>query len=186
MPKTNRKQQRRRTHHPVVTVVVILLLIGVSIFISKMLASRTTDDVEDNKKDNPETTTIEKVEKAPTEVAPSSDESEKKTPVQNDGEDPNTKEYITGALTMAEVSGDTLRIRANIDQYLASGTCTLNMYSDFNTAFSDSAAIIPLASNSTCEGFDIPVSNFASGHWHIVINLTSGDKIGTVTGEINL
>ncbi|MBQ6511032.1 hypothetical protein IJI94_03695 [Candidatus Saccharibacteria bacterium] len=186
MPKTNRKNSRRRTHHPVVTVVVILLLIGVSIFVSKMLANRATDDVESDKKDNTETTKVEKVEKVPTDTTTSSDETEQKTPIQNDGADPNTKDSLTGALTMAEVSGDTLRIRANIDQYLASGACTLNMYSDFNTAFSDSAAIIPLASNSTCEGFDIPVSNFASGHWHIVIDLTSGDKIGTVTGEINL
>lgn len=187
MPKTNSRNRRRRTHHPLVTIVIIVLLIGISLFISKALADRVSDvETEDNKKENPETTKVEGIEKAPTENAPSTTNEDDKTPIQNEGENPNNKDSLTGAITMAEPSGQILRIRLNIDQYLATGTCKLTLYSDNGKSFTDSAAIIPTASTSSCEGFDINLSNLSSGHWYISIDLASDNKTGTITGEVNI
>lgn len=186
MAKINKKNRRRRTHHPVVTVVVILFLIGVLIFVSKLLVNRTADDAEDNKKSNPETSQNKKAEKTPTEDNSPSDDNEHKTPIQNDGEDPNIKDSLTGVLTMADILDGVLRIRVNIDQYLSSGTCKLTLYSESGKTFTVDAAIIPSASTSTCEGFDISTSNLSSGHWYISIDLESSDKTGIITGETNL
>ena len=182
MSKTNRRNQRRRTHHPVVTVIVIFLLVGVLFFVSKMLADNTSDGTEDNKKNTTEITKTEKTEKAPTETQAPKDEDDQKTPIQNDGDDPNTKD----SLTMSEVTGEILHIRLNIDQYLSSGTCNLTLTSSYGTTFTDNANIVPSPSTSTCEGFDIATSDLASGTWAINIDLESGGKTGTITGEVNL
>ncbi len=184
MVKTNSKN-RRRTHHPAVTLVVIGILIGVLFFVSKMLADNASDVTEESKRDT-NTTKVEKTEKTPTENQTTSDNGDNKTPIQNDGDDPNAMESLTGVITMAELSNGMVRIRVNIDQYLASGTCKLDMRSNSGTTFTDSAIIIPSSSTSTCEGFDIPVLSLSSGHWNININLESNNKTGTITGDINI
>ena len=186
MAKINSKNRRRRTHHPAVTVFVIVLLVAILVFVSKMLADNTSDNNESDKQNSPEVEKVEKVEKTVTESQVNQDEEDQKTPIQNDGDDPNTKDFLTGVLTMAEVSGDVLRIRLNIDQYLASGNCELTLTSNQGVTFTDSAAIVPVASTSTCEGFDIPTSNLATGNWTINISLEAGDKIGTINGEVNI
>ncbi len=186
MAKINSKNRRRRTHHPAVTVFVIVLLVAVLVFVSKMLADNTSDNNESDKQNPPETAKVEKIEKPTTENQVDQNEEDEKTPIQNDGDDPNTKDFLTGVLTMAEVSGDVLRIRLNIDQYLASGNCELTLTSNQGVAFTDSASIVPVASTSTCEGFDIPTSSLATGNWAINIDLKAGDKTGTITGEVNI
>ena len=186
MTKINNKNRRRRTHHPAVTLTVIILLIGVLIFVSKMLADNASDIVEDNKKGASNTTENTKAERTPAENQTPTDDGDHKTPIQNDGDDPNTKDSLTGVITMAEASNGMVHIRVNIDQYLSSGTCKLDMHSDSGVTFNDNAVIIPTASTSTCEGFDIPVSNLTSGHWSININLETSDKTGVITGDINI
>ena len=52
---------------------------------------------------------------------------EKEEIPQYDGEDPNMAEELSGALTYVGVSGNNLLIRVNIDQYLSSGTCRLEL-----------------------------------------------------------
>ena len=51
-------------------------------------------------------------------------EQEKKVP-QYDGETPNTSKTLTGIITYADVMGDDLIIRVNIDQFLLTGTCNI-------------------------------------------------------------
>lgn len=108
-----------------------------------------------------------------------------KTPVQYDGEDPNTSASLTGTLTTARFSGDKLILRVNIDQYLSSGACNLTV-SDGTHTLSRSANLIPSAATSTCEGFDLSGSELANftRPLHIAISLTSGDKSGTIEGKV--
>ena len=114
---------------------------------------------------------------------PDTVDEEDKTPVKYDGENPNDLEILTGSVTYAGVAGDKLIIRVNIDQYLGSGTCSLTLGN-----YSNSVNISPSASTSTCEGFDIALSDLGnmSGNSQFTINLSSGDKAGTITGEVGL
>ena len=138
---------------------------------------------------NPNKTNSSSDKKTSSEEKPKEAEKEDndngKTIKQNEGEDPNSSTSITGSLTSTNKSGDKLILRANIDQYLSSGTCSLKLENSGNVV-EKTADIFPTASTSSCNGFDIPLSELSSGTWSIIISLSSGDKVGEIKGEINL
>ena len=105
--------------------------------------------------------------------------------VQNDGEDPNQREELTGILTASHVSENKLILRVNIDQFLTSGKCVLKLSSGAN-AVEKEANIISSASTSTCEGFDVSMNELGSGKWSIEIFLDSNNKTGKITGEVDI
>ncbi len=113
------------------------------------------------------------------------DEVEKKT-VLYDGENPNEMEVLTGVVTYAGATGDNLMIRVNIDQYLEEGECRLALYENGAVIYRDDTQIVGGASTATCEGFNVPISEIGSGNYEIVINLNSGEKVGTIRGEASI
>ncbi|MBR3236721.1 hypothetical protein IKF92_03535 [Candidatus Saccharibacteria bacterium] len=115
-----------------------------------------------------------------------SDSVEKKKVEQYDGDDPNTNNDLSGAVTYAAVSGDNLMIRVNIDQYLESGKCELILKKNDATIHSSIANIIDNASTATCEGFDVPVAKLGGGKIDIIINLSAGERSGSIRGEVNI
>ena len=110
-----------------------------------------------------------------------------KTPAAYEGANANSSESLTGVITYASISGSNLLIRTNIDQYLTSGTCDLALINGSNQ-ITVSTNIIPEASTSTCEGFDLPLSSLSSfsGETQIRITLSSGDRSGVLSGVVNL
>ena len=124
----------------------------------------------DNKKEEDKTEQKDEKEKVP----------------QYDGDDPNTAPGLTGAITYTGVSNGYLRIRVNIDQYLASGSCNVILTRGGTQIFSDYANIVSSASTATCEGFDIPVASLGSGSMQIKVTFSSGDRSGAVTGETSI
>ncbi|MBR3179979.1 hypothetical protein IKF57_00395 [Candidatus Saccharibacteria bacterium] len=119
------------------------------------------------------------------EVELPSSGTEKEKIVQYDGEDPNQAGELTGVVTYAGVAGDKLMIRINIDQYLASGSCELNLMRNGAVVYSASARIIDSATTATCEGFDIPVSGLG-GNYQILINVAADGKTGVIKSEVNV
>ena len=105
---------------------------------------------------------------------------EGKTPVKYEG-GPVSSDSITGVITYAGVNSANFIIRTSIDQYLADGTCELSLTGP--TSYSAATLVIPEASTSTCQGFDIPLSDLSSGEYNIQINITSGSLSGTLTGK---
>ena len=106
--------------------------------------------------------------------------------VQYDGTNPNLNDVITGAITYAGVSNDELVIRVNIDQYLNQGTCNLILSRDGVDVYGREAAIIDSASTSTCEGFNIPLSELTTGKYQVRIKLSSERKTGLIMGEASV
>ncbi|MBR2994473.1 hypothetical protein IKF32_00950 [Candidatus Saccharibacteria bacterium] len=106
---------------------------------------------------------------------------------QYDGDDPNEMDELTGAITFAGAADDKLMIRANIDQYLESGTCELALFKDNVTIYNSVANIVGNVSTSTCEGFDVSVGELqGSGQMIIKIKLDSGERTGTIWGEVGI
>ena len=106
---------------------------------------------------------------------------------QYDGEDPNEMDELTGVITFAGVFGDKLTIRVNVDQYLENGACELLLLKENDTIYNSVANIVGNASTSTCEGFDIPVSELEeSGQMTIKIKLDSGERTGVIIGEVGV
>ncbi len=105
---------------------------------------------------------------------------------QFDGEDPNNNKTITGAVTYAGVSNGSLIIRVNIDQYLKGGTCRLSLLKGGEIIYNSTAEIIDSAATATCKGFNVSTAELASGVVSIRIDVTSGEKTGTIEGEVSL
>ena len=180
--------KKRTRVNPFTTVIAILIIAAAALFGTKFIFDQQKDD---DVKNTTSTTTAEaatKQEQTTEEESTTEAETpESKTPTQNDGEDPNTLDSLTGTVTTARVSGSNLILRVNINQYLTAGTCNLILTHQASGAtYAASANLIASASTSTCEGFDIPVSELSSGTYGIKINIASGDKTGIITGEYSL
>ena len=105
---------------------------------------------------------------------------------QFEGGDPNKLDYLTGVVTTASVSGENLIIRTNIDQYLSAGKCELQILRGGGVVYQAATNIIPEVSTSTCEGFDVPLTLVGNGNLQIIINISSGEKTGTMNSEVNI
>lgn len=106
----------------------------------------------------------------------------------NDGTTPpSTTPQNTLGVTITTVQpGPTVYIRAIIDSVLSSGTCTLSMTGPNSKTYSATAPIQAMASSSTCQGFNVPMTNLTSGSWKITVSIASGSNTGSATTEKTL
>ena len=148
----------------------------------------------DKKKDKQEEETAEQIErKEPVKkdegIDDDGDEAKKaveqKKVEQYEGANPNLAEVLSGAVTYAGVSGDTLMIRVNIDQYLESGKCELNLLKGGSIVHSSTVEIVGGPSTASCAGFDVPVAGLDGGY-EILVKLESAEKKGIIRGEFNV
>ena len=66
------------------------------------------------------------------------------------------------------------------------GKCSLAILNDNNEIYSEEANIVGSVATSTCEGFDVPVSELGNGKFELRIVLKSSDKTGIISGEVNI
>ena len=179
--------RRKRSRKWISWLIILILLIAAGVICylvwdnyfneSKEDKSVTTDTSEQIEEENKEV--ISEDEKS--EV----DSDEKKTK-QYEGEDPNKAEELSGVVTYASVVGDKVMIRANIDQYLESGTCRLSLEKNGQVVYEDVAGISSSATTATCEGFDIPTTKLGGGNYNIVIKIEANEKTGTIGGNFDI
>ena len=82
--------------------------------------------------------------------------------------------------------GSVVHIRTLIDVVSSTASCTLSMKGPANREYSTTVSTQALASSSTCQGFDIPMSSLASGAWTITVTVTDSDRTGSVVTEKTL
>lgn len=204
-PKTARRRHDRRPKFIFGLILVIVLVVMAGFVISRFYHHEdvtnvnnpivTPSSAEKNKNNSAVAETPaaekqeEKTEEKPAEAEPEKKEEEpddtSKTPARYETSDPNVGTDLTGSISYVDVQGNNYLIRANIDQYLTSGTCALTMTPrDFTGAtIKRTADIITSASTSTCDGFDIPLTEVEIGTYDVKIVLTSGSKSGQITSE---
>ena len=181
MAKRRRKQRRKWIFR-----IFFLLLLVAAVAVCYLVWDGYFNKKETPKGGGDSTTTIvdKKDDEKPTaDSGEQLDGAEKEEIIQYDGDNPNENSGLTGVITYAGVSGEYLMIRVNIDQYLSSGRCDLTLTRNGETVFSDATTIIDSASTSTCEGFNVPVSQLGNGNVQVIVNLKSGEKSGVITGE---
>ena len=174
------------------TVLVVILVVAAGVICFFVWKTYFSDESTVNKKDNESAVIDDKDDKKEEkegekkeEISPKKEEEKEKVP-QYDGDDPNEKDELTGAITYAGVLNQNLVIRVNIDQYVANGTCTLALRRGGMTIYSTEAAIIDSASTSTCEGFDVSLKGLDPGPTVIIVYIYGDGKSGELTGEIEL
>lgn len=83
-------------------------------------------------------------------------------------ESTSTDQKLT--ITSVQDNSGSLRIRTAIQEVTSSGECTLNVKnSSNNKTYSETVGVQALASNSTCKGFNVPISELSSGTWEITV-----------------
>ena len=170
-----------------VIIIVILVVVGVATFlICKNIAQKNENEgggtevtQEDDKKEETKNPTNNKNEDDDENIP------EKQVP-KYDGGDPNRAEELSGAITYAEVIGDKFMVGINIDQFLASGSCSLSLIQNGKTIYNASVGIMADVATSYCDGFAIPVSEIGSGEYEVVVEISSGNKTGTIRGKGNV
>lgn len=182
--------QRRRRNKKWVSWIIILVLLVVAIIVGYLVwDSYFNNDKEQNESESSteenDTSAIEEKTEEKDDVIKNKDEEEKKI-IPYDGEDPNKSEELTGAITFSGVSGADLMIRVNIDQYLSDGSCSLSLVKDGREEYGKTARIINSAATSTCEGFNVPLSEINQGDYTIIIKLDAGEKSGTIKGGVSV
>ena len=112
-------------------------------------------------------------------------EKEKDNPTQYEGSNPNTSESLTGSINYLSVIDGNLTVRITINQVLSTGSCTLTL-TNGNKTVSRSSSIVQNPSSSTCDGFNVPVSELSSGKWKASVSVESDNRKGTFTSEVNV
>lgn len=99
-------------------------------------------------------------------------------------QDSDTPQVDEGTLNVAFTSvhqnDATLQARVQIDPLISDGSCTLTLTKDGDT-ITKTAAVHAMASISTCQGFDVPVSELSSGTWNLTLSVTSGSASGSAS-----
>lgn len=105
---------------------------------------------------------------------------------QYEGGDPNQVGELTGSVSSKDISGGTLTIMTNVDQYL-NGTCHLEMRGQrTGDTYDISSRLSADVSTSYCEPFKIPLSALMNDYYEIVITLSGNNKTGTITDGVEL
>ena len=183
------KKKQKKTKKIIYWLFMLVLLIaaaGVTYLVWDNYFNDQKDDVETSSENNSEEKEKVRESNKNVEGELKSEAPEKEKVVQYDGEDPNTAQGLSGAITHAAVSGANFVLRVNIDQYVTGGDCELTIKRNGATIYSNIVSIIGSASTATCEGFDIPVNRLGGGPVEININLSADGKGGVIRGEANI
>lgn len=81
-------------------------------------------------------------------------------------------------------NGSVVQIRTQIGAVEDTGVCTLTLTSPGRATVKKTASTQPLASTSTCQGFDIPVSELSAGTWHALVEYSSSTLTGSAATDI--
>lgn len=180
-------QKRKRSKKWIYYLFMLVLLIAAGVVVYLVWDNYFNDKKTEDRKEQAVVEEAKSETKEDTVANNSSDpETDDKKPVQYEGEDPNEAEELSGSITYAGLINDRITVRVNIDQYLNEGKCVIHLINNGVESYSEAANIVSSAATSTCEGFDISAASFTSGKYEILIDLSSGEKKGTIRGEINI
>ena len=166
-------------------VLVIVVIVGIVIGINSQSKKQDNENREEEAEKVEQKDEVEQGEKTEEEQK-DEETARQQTPVQYEGNDPNTAEELSGIITYAGVNEATLVVRTSIDQYLTGGTCELTLVQGGTIIYSESASIVGDVSTATCQGFDIATAGLGGGNIEITINLNADGKRGTIRGEANI
>ncbi len=185
---------KHKTKNKQVTSTILFLILLVAAGVIAFFACKIfLKDIEkgDDKKGN--TTIVEKPTRKPVprdeeklDVEAPQDEGPEEKAIQYEGEDPNLRSELTGVITYSSIEDGILSLRVNIDQYVSSGECKLELVQEGNVLYSSIVSLMDAASTSTCDGFDAEIADGMSGDIDIVITISGDGKVGVINGGLAL
>ncbi len=95
----------------------------------------------------------------------------------------SNKKNVQLTITSKNQTDTVFQIRALISAVENNGTCILTLKNG-NKIVTKTAKSQALSTTSTCQGFDVPISELSSGSWDVLIEYNSDTLTGKVTEEI--
>lgn len=92
---------------------------------------------------------------------------------------------IDVTITATNKTGSALQVRALIGIVASGGICTLTMTNGSSTV-TKSADVQALASESTCKGFDVPITELPAGKWTVSVQYKNGSATGESKKEVTI
>lgn len=99
---------------------------------------------------------------------------------------PQPTKTLPVSFTSVSQSDGMLRVRSLIEAVSSSGTCILTLTSSNGTTITKNSSTQALASNSTCQGFDVSLSELSKGSWKVVLAVSIDSKNGSATQTIEI
>jgi flagellar basal body-associated protein FliL len=103
----------------------------------------------------------------------------------DDTPDTTTSDTLSVGFSAVNQNDNKLQVRIMVQEVPSSGTCTLTLTNGSQTV-TKTASVYPTAAISTCQGFDVPVSELSSGAWSVTVDVVSGTKNGRVTTSFQI
>jgi cytoskeletal protein RodZ len=192
---TNRKRKKNRVWQTII--VLALVAFGGFLIWNYFIRPEKPTTPDNQAVSNSDKDTTTKLDEATKPISDDNTQDEQnpkddgKTPIQYDGDKPSAAQNFTGFITNKNVNQSTnqLTIRLTIDQLVQpAGTCTLKLTSTTSSAIvTKTVPTIDNPSSSSCQGFDIPLSELSSGKWQINVQIKNNNKSGEIDGgEIDI
>lgn len=96
-----------------------------------------------------------------------------------------SKSSVGVTMTASTQNGSVYQMRFQIDSPTTDGTCTLTLTKGSSTV-TKTANVQALAKISTCQGFDVPVSELSPGQWSAHLSYESSTLTGSTTSTITV
>lgn len=178
------RRKKQKTRKIIISLAIILFLAAISFCIYKFFFENKKEEVQPQNQTQTITPVAE--EKDPKKTENNLPETTKKQIQKYEGENPNENEKLTGVITYAGVTADSVIVRVNIDQYTDGGLCILKLIKKNVTEYEQVSSLIADVSTSTCVGFNIAREDLTGGNYIIRIELSSDGKTGSISGELNI
>ena len=83
-------------------------------------------------------------------------------------------------------SGSDIRIQTSISPIVSAGSCKLTATKSGSSSYTSTVAVQALPSNSTCEGFTVPQSNFSPGTWRFSVEYSNDSETSVDSKELEI
>lgn len=98
---------------------------------------------------------------------------------------PSGKSKVNMMISAANQNGALLQVRSLISTVTNSGTCTITLTKAGQTV-AKTAGVQALASDSTCQGFDIPTSELSPGTWQVALHFENNELQGDTSRAVSV
>lgn len=95
------------------------------------------------------------------------------------------KSVVQTDITAANQNNSTFQVRTSIGAVVNSGTCTLRI-NQGDKIFTATSSVQALPTTSTCQGFDVSMSELGPGRWTVSLRFENETITGTASRDVDL
>lgn len=175
--KINKSNSKNSLFYILPALLIIVALCIIYLFLIRTPTGTDKDEIDYNKPSN------EQIE-AGTEIKKETVEQDEESQSNNSDEPASSASFKT-RITSTSAQSNSLRIRNVIDGIYQQGACSLVLTKGSQTV-ERSASVQPLPQNSTCKGFDIPLSELSTGQWQAKLTVEINNQVATTSTVVEI